>query len=131
MISEVPPLICNPELTEQIASFMKELTIPGMTPYPVYLPVLLKILQILLNAYHRHSCICLRDIWMNVGNILHIIRKYSLMKQCARSGRPVWLIVQRGIWLFNYYGMRKLRNKTTRSHPVHTDSWLESAQMTL
>ena len=34
MISEVPPLICNPELTEQIASFMKELTIPGMTPYP-------------------------------------------------------------------------------------------------
>lgn len=34
MISEVPPLICNPELTEQIASFMKELTIPGTTPYP-------------------------------------------------------------------------------------------------
>ena len=34
MISAVPPLICNPELTEQIASFMKELTIPGMTPYP-------------------------------------------------------------------------------------------------
>ena len=34
MISEVPPLICNPELTEQIVSFMKELTIPGMTPYP-------------------------------------------------------------------------------------------------
>ena len=34
MISEVPPLICNPELTEQIASFMKELDIPGMTPYP-------------------------------------------------------------------------------------------------
>ncbi len=34
MISEVPPLICNPELTEQIASFMKELNIPGMTPYP-------------------------------------------------------------------------------------------------
>lgn len=33
MISEVPPLICNPELTEQIASFMKELDIPGMTPY--------------------------------------------------------------------------------------------------
>lgn len=34
MISEVPPLICNPELTEQIANFMKELNIPGMTPYP-------------------------------------------------------------------------------------------------
>ena len=34
MISEVPPLICNPKLTEQIASFMKELDIPGMTPYP-------------------------------------------------------------------------------------------------
>lgn len=34
MISEVPPLICNPELTEQVASFMKELNIPGMTPYP-------------------------------------------------------------------------------------------------
>lgn len=34
MIYEVPPLICNPELTEQIASFMKELNIPGMTPYP-------------------------------------------------------------------------------------------------
>ena len=27
--------------------------------------------------------------------------------------------------LFNYYGMRNLRNKTTRSQPVHTDSWLE------
>lgn len=34
MISEVPPLICNPELTEQIVGFMKELDIPGLTPYP-------------------------------------------------------------------------------------------------
>ena len=34
MISEVPPLICDPELTGQIAGFMKELDISGMTPYP-------------------------------------------------------------------------------------------------
>ncbi len=27
MISEVPPLICNPEFTEQIVGFMKELDI--------------------------------------------------------------------------------------------------------
>ena len=31
----------------------------------------------------------------------------------------------RTVPLFNYYGMRNLRNKTTRSQPVHTDSWLE------
>ncbi len=34
MISEVPPLICNPEFTEQIVGFMKELDIPKLTPYP-------------------------------------------------------------------------------------------------
>ena len=34
MISEVPPLICDPEFTEQIVGFMKELDIPKLTPYP-------------------------------------------------------------------------------------------------
>lgn len=32
MISEVPPLICNPELTNEIVDFMKEINIPGLTP---------------------------------------------------------------------------------------------------
>lgn len=31
MISEVPPLICNPELTDEIVGYMQELGIPGMT----------------------------------------------------------------------------------------------------
>lgn len=34
MISEVPPLICDPKLTEEIVGYMKELNIPGAMPYP-------------------------------------------------------------------------------------------------
>lgn len=34
MISEVPPLICDAALTKQIAGYMQELPIPGLTPYP-------------------------------------------------------------------------------------------------
>lgn len=33
MLSEVPPLICNPELTREMVSHMKELEIPGLTEY--------------------------------------------------------------------------------------------------
>lgn len=34
MISEVPPLICDPKLTEEFVGYMKELNIPGAMPYP-------------------------------------------------------------------------------------------------
>lgn len=34
MISEVPPLVCDPKLTAEIVGYMKELGIPGLTPYP-------------------------------------------------------------------------------------------------
>ena len=34
MISEVPPLICDPKLTDEMVSYMKELPIPGLTLYP-------------------------------------------------------------------------------------------------
>lgn len=34
MISEVPPLICNPELTDEIVGYMRELGIPGLTGCP-------------------------------------------------------------------------------------------------
>ena len=34
MISEVPPLICNPKLTDEVVGYMHELGIPGLTPYP-------------------------------------------------------------------------------------------------
>lgn len=34
MISEVPPLICNPKLTDKVVGYMQELGIPGLTPYP-------------------------------------------------------------------------------------------------
>lgn len=34
MISEVPPLICDPKLTEEIVGYMKEMNIPGIKPYP-------------------------------------------------------------------------------------------------
>ena len=33
-ISEVPPLICNPKLTDEVVGYMQELGIPGLTPYP-------------------------------------------------------------------------------------------------
>lgn len=32
MISEVPPLVCDPAMTDQMAGYMKELPIPGLTP---------------------------------------------------------------------------------------------------
>lgn len=34
MISEVPPLICNPKLTDEVVGYMQELGITGLTPYP-------------------------------------------------------------------------------------------------
>ena len=34
MLSQVPPLICDPKLTEQIVGYMQELEIPGAMPYP-------------------------------------------------------------------------------------------------
>ena len=34
MISEVQPLICNPQMTDEIVSYMEEMQIPGLTPYP-------------------------------------------------------------------------------------------------
>ena len=34
MISEVPPLICDPGLTDEMVGYIKELPIPGLAPYP-------------------------------------------------------------------------------------------------
>lgn len=34
MLSEVPPLICNPELTDKMVEYMNELPIPGLTGHP-------------------------------------------------------------------------------------------------
>lgn len=34
MISEVPPLVCDPKLTDEIVGYMNEMGVPGMYPYP-------------------------------------------------------------------------------------------------
>ena len=34
MLSEVPPLICDPKLTNEFVGYMKEMGIPGAMPYP-------------------------------------------------------------------------------------------------
>ncbi|MGN0469099.1 MAG: M20 family metallopeptidase [Acutalibacteraceae bacterium] len=34
MISQVPPLICNPQVTDEMVGYIKELPIPNLTPYP-------------------------------------------------------------------------------------------------
>ena len=34
MISDVPPLVCNPAMTKEIVGYMTELPIPGLYPYP-------------------------------------------------------------------------------------------------
>ena len=34
MISEVPPLVCNSTMTDEMVGYMKELPIPGLTPVP-------------------------------------------------------------------------------------------------
>lgn len=34
MVSEVPPLICDSKLTEEVVGYMQELNIPGAMPYP-------------------------------------------------------------------------------------------------
>ena len=34
MLSEVPPLICDPKLTTEFVSYMKDMNIPGAMPYP-------------------------------------------------------------------------------------------------
>ena len=33
-LSDVAPLICDPKLTQEVVGYMKELPIPGLTPYP-------------------------------------------------------------------------------------------------
>lgn len=33
-LSEVPPLVCDPAMTEEVVGYMKELPIPGLTPVP-------------------------------------------------------------------------------------------------
>lgn len=34
MISEVPPLVCDSAMTDEMVSYMEELPIPGLTPVP-------------------------------------------------------------------------------------------------
>ena len=34
MISDVPPLVCDPAMTDEMVGYMKELPIPGLTPVP-------------------------------------------------------------------------------------------------
>ncbi len=34
VLSDVPPLICNPAFTKEIVGYMQEMNIPGATPYP-------------------------------------------------------------------------------------------------
>ena len=34
MLSEVPPLICDPKLTNEFVGYMKDMNIPGAIPYP-------------------------------------------------------------------------------------------------
>ena len=34
MLSEVPPLVCDPELTKEMAGYIRQLEIPGAMPYP-------------------------------------------------------------------------------------------------
>ncbi len=34
MIFEVPPLVCDPAMTDKIAGYMEELPIPGLLPVP-------------------------------------------------------------------------------------------------
>lgn len=33
-VSDVPPLVCDPDFTKEIVGYMNELPIPGLTPYP-------------------------------------------------------------------------------------------------
>lgn len=33
-ISSAPPLVCDPEMVKEIVGYMKELRVPGVTPYP-------------------------------------------------------------------------------------------------
>ena len=34
MLAEVPPLICDPELTKEMAAYLQQMEIPGAMPYP-------------------------------------------------------------------------------------------------
>ena len=90
MISEVPPLICNPEFTEQIVGFMKELDIPKLTPYP----------GISASASEDFANIAEQVpsafMYLSAGYMddLHITQRYSLMRMCVRSGLRVWRTVR-------------------------------------
>ena len=92
MISEVAPLICDPQFTEEIVEYMKELEIPGLTPYPNISASASE--DFASIAEKVHSCIFPQDIWMKEEKALLIIQRYSSMKMCARSAPPVWHIVQ-------------------------------------
>ena len=81
MISEVPPLICNPKLTDEVVGYMQELGIPGLTPYP----------GISASASEDFAVIAEKvpSTFMKEDSIRHIIRKHSLMRMFARSEQLV------------------------------------------
>ena len=89
MISEVPPLICNPKLTDEVVGYMQELGIPGLTPYPGISASASEDFAVIAEKVPSNLCICQQDIWMKEDSIRHIIRKHSLMKMFARSEQLV------------------------------------------
>ena len=85
MISDVPPLVCDPAMTDEIVSYMKELPIPGLTPVP----------DTSASASEDFATIAERipSVFMYLsagymderGDALHTIRRFSSMRMSVQS----------------------------------------------
>ena len=56
MISEVPPLVCDPAMTDEMVSYMEELPIPGLTPVPDTSASASAVSYTHLDVYKRQPC---------------------------------------------------------------------------
>ncbi len=98
MISEVPPLICDPVMTDEMAAYMKELPIPGLTPVP----------NTSASASEDFATIAAKvpSVFMYLsagymderGDAPPTTRRSGSTRTSVPSARPAWLTAQSAGW---------------------------------
>lgn len=99
MISEVPPLVCDSVMTDEMVGYMKELPIPGLTPVP----------DTSASASEDFAAIAEKvpSVFMYLsagymdergGTPLSTIRKFGLMSMFVQLEQLVWHTVRFAGW---------------------------------
>lgn len=90
MLSEVPPLVCDPATTDEMVGYMKELPIPGLTPVP----------NMSASASEDFTTVSARIpgvfIYLSArylderGRLPPATRRFASVRMSAPSALPVW-----------------------------------------